>query len=306
MADWDAMIRELEATGDYRVLRRLLPQPSYGAPDDSPRRRALILDAETTGLDPRTDRIIELALLPFEYSSGSGAITEIGQPLSFLEDPGRPIPPEVVDLTGITDAMVAGQRIDDAAANRELEAASLIVAHNAGFDRPFVDRRLPLSKGKAWGCSLREVPWRGAGYASSALEFLLIKKSRLFFDGHRAGADCQALLHLLGTPFEDGISPLRLLLDSARQPTIRLWATGAPFEQKEALKGRRYRWSNGEDGRPKAWFREVRATELDGETAWLKTTVYGGREGWRVDKLTAKERYAESGQPRANGDAAVS
>ena len=82
------------------------------------------------------------------------------------------------------------------AANRELEAASLIVAHNAAFDRPFVDRRLPVSRGKAWGCSLREVPWRGAGYASSALEFLLIKKSRLFFDGHRADADCHALLHL--------------------------------------------------------------------------------------------------------------
>ena len=306
MADWDAVIRDLEATGDYRVLRRLVPQPSYGAPDDSPRRRALILDTETTGLDPRTDRIIELALLPFEYSSGSGAITDIGAPVTFLEDPGRPIPPEVVDLTGITDAMVAGQRIDDAAANRELEAASLIVAHNAAFDRPFVDRRLPVSRGKAWGCSLREVPWRGAGYASSALEFLLIKKSRLFFDGHRAEADCHALLHLLGTPFEDGISPLRHLLDSARQPTIRLWATGAPFEQKDALKGRRYRWSNGEDGRPKAWFREVRATELDGETAWLKATVYGGREAWKVEKLTAKERYAESGQPRANGDPAVS
>ena len=306
MADWDAVIRELEATGDYRVLRRLVPQPRYGAPDDSPRRRALILDTETTGLDPRTDRIIELALLPFEYSSGTGAITDIGAPVTFLEDPGRPIPPEVVDLTGITDAMVAGQRIDDAAANRELEAASLIVAHNAAFDRPFVDRRLPVSRGKAWGCSLREVPWRGAGYASSALEFLLIKKSRLFFDGHRADADCHALLHLLGTPFEDGISPLRHLLDSARQPTIRLWATGAPFEQKDALKGRRYRWSNGEDGRPKAWFREVRATELDGETAWLKVSVYGGREGWKVEKLTAKERYAESGQPRGNGDPAVS
>lgn len=64
MADTDeleALAAGLEQTGDYRVLRRV---PTL--------RRGLIVDVESTGLDPVRDKIIEPVLLPFDFSSDGG------------------------------------------------------------------------------------------------------------------------------------------------------------------------------------------------------------------------------------------
>jgi DNA polymerase-3 subunit epsilon len=58
--------------------------------------------------------------------------------VAYLGKPGRPIPPEVTALTGITDAAVRGRRIDDARVAALAASASLVVAHNAAFDRPFL------------------------------------------------------------------------------------------------------------------------------------------------------------------------
>lgn len=289
----EAAAGRLEASGDYRVLRRFVPPTRYHEGDGSATATALVVDVETTGFDPVRDRIIEFCGVPFEYERDSGRILAVGPALSFLEDPGRPIPEEITRLTGITDAMVAGKAIDESAVGPLVAGAGLIIAHNAAFDRPFVDRRLPAFREKAWACSQREVPWKALGASSGALEFLLMKRCGLFFDGHRADADCLALIHLLQAPFDDGTLPLGHLLESARTPSFKVWALGAAFEKKDALKQRRYRWSNGEGGLPKAWYTFVAEGELAGEQAWLRAEVYGGREGWKIDKLDAKRRYAE-------------
>ena len=156
----------------------------------SPTATGVVVDVETTGLDPTRDRIIEFCGVPLEFEKESGRILAVREAASYLEDPGRPIPAEVTKLTGITDTMVAGKRIDEAAVGALLADAGLVIAHNAAFDRPFVDRRFPASRDKAWACSQREVPWKELGASSGALEFLMMKRCGLFFDGHRADADC--------------------------------------------------------------------------------------------------------------------
>jgi DNA polymerase-3 subunit epsilon len=131
--------------------------------------------------------------------------------------------------------------------------------------------------------------------SSGALEFLLMKRCGLFFDGHRADADCHALIRLLQEPFDDGSLPFRHLLESARTPAWQVWALDAAFDKKDLLKQRRYRWSGGEGGRPRAWYRTMSAAEYEGEKEWLKEAIYGGREGWRAERIDAKRRYAEEG-----------
>jgi DNA polymerase-3 subunit epsilon len=131
------------------------------------------------------------------------------------------------------------------------------------------------------------------GFKSRSLEFLLYRRHRLFYDAHSAEADCQALLHLLAEPFEDAARPMRLLLEGARRKTVRIWAVGSPIEQKDMLKARRYRFNGGQDGRPKAWYRELpEGEESEAELAWLRENIYGGREGWQVERLDPRTRYA--------------
>lgn len=289
----EAAAARLEASPDYRVLRRFVPPGRYHEASGAPTAVALVVDVETTGLDAARDRIIEFCGVAFEYERDTGRILGVEAPVTFLEDPGRSIPAEVTRLTGITDDMVRGKALDEAALGALAERAGLVIAHNASFDRPFVDRRLAAFRDKPWACSQREVPWKELGASSGALEFLLLKRCGLFFDGHRADADCLALIHLLQQPLEDGTLPLKLLLDSARTASYKVWALGAPFEKKDALKARRYRWSNGESGAPKAWYKSVSAEEFEAEEAWLREAIYGGGKGWRAEKLDARQRYAE-------------
>ncbi|HEY5062232.1 MAG TPA: exonuclease domain-containing protein, partial [Gemmatimonadaceae bacterium] len=135
--EWDALdgiARTLTASGWYRVVRRFSRRARYAAPCANATQRALFVDVETTGLDANGDHIIELAAVPFSYAA-DGTVYELGEPVSFLEDPGVAIPAEVTHITGIDDEMVRGQRIDDAAVNALLADCALVVAHNAAFDR---------------------------------------------------------------------------------------------------------------------------------------------------------------------------
>ncbi|WP_240960095.1 exonuclease domain-containing protein [Novosphingobium olei] len=156
--------RFLESSGDYRVLRKLRPVTGFHAPiPDAEYRVGVAIDVETTGLDSSTDRIIELAVQRFRYDL-AGRIVEVGQPRVWREDPERALDPVITRLTGLTDDMLKGQVIDDEMALEILTSADLIVAHNAGFDRPFVDKRLPGVAGKAWACSLTEPDWLDLGF----------------------------------------------------------------------------------------------------------------------------------------------
>ncbi|HXE57332.1 MAG TPA: 3'-5' exonuclease [Gemmatimonadales bacterium] len=302
----ETMARELDASGRFRVLRRFERPTRYEPDDGSPRRTAVVVDVETTGLSPAHDAIIQFCGVPLEYCPSTGRVFRVGEAVAFLEDPGRPIPPTITALTGLTDAMVAGRRIDEARVAALVEAASLVIAHNAEFDRPFVERRLPVFRTKPWACSLVEVPWHEEGVASKGLDYLLWKRCGMFFDAHRADADCYALVHLLATPFPSGRRPLALLLDSARRRTVRIWALGAPIELKDLLKARRYRWCPGGEGVPRAWYVDLPESMAERECAWLAEHVYHGRgEGWRTERFDARTRYSERMDPLARRAGAV-
>jgi DNA polymerase-3 subunit epsilon len=144
----------------------------YHPPDNSPKLVAAVVDVETTGTNPDSDRIIELGICLFEYDRQSGRIYRVLGSWEWFEDPGLSIPPEVTKITGITDDMVAGHRIDDRAADDLLGRALLIIAHHADFDRRFLERRLAAFATKHWVCSRFDIDWKAEGIRSSALEFI--------------------------------------------------------------------------------------------------------------------------------------
>src|SRR5689334_1366091 len=122
----DQMARLLAESGDYRVTSRLESLAEYHSPDHVPKLVAALVDVETTGTHPDQDRIIELGICLFEYDRQNGRIYKVLGSWEWFEDPGVSIPPEITKITCITDAMVAGHRIDDRAVNDLLSPVVLI------------------------------------------------------------------------------------------------------------------------------------------------------------------------------------
>lgn len=295
----DAMAQALQAHPDYKVLRRLVPRNDWGPVPASGTQRVIVLDTETTGLDQRNERIIELAMLSVLVDTATGQPVGPVSTYESFEDPGKPIPPAITEITGIDDSMVLGQRIDDARVAELVQAADLIVAHNAGFDRPFVEARLPVFAGKAWNCSFAGIDWKGQGSGSAKLEFLAHERG-WFYDAHRALADCHALLQVLAAPLKGGQSGLACLIDGASRSRYKLRATGAPFEAKDALKARGYRW----DTEARVWWTSLMGDEaLQTEAQWLKANAYNGRSARvQVEAQSALVQFsARSGEVRELG-----
>lgn len=284
---------ELEASGEYRVLRRLHLGSSRRPPEGLLMRRAVIVDVETTGLNPEVDQIIELAMLAFDYSP-DGAFVSAVESFDQLRDPDRSISPEITKLTGITNELVAGRKIDNAEADALVRSAALVIAHNAAFDRPFCERLLPSFIEKPWACSLREVAWTEEGFESARLG-QLASGFGLFFDGHRALQDCEALLEVLSRPLpHSGRTALTMLLESARRARWHIRAEDSPYDLRDVLKRRGYRWQAGDHAKRGAWCTEVGEDSFDNECEFLRTEIYRRRNA-AIDAqlLTAFDRYAK-------------
>jgi len=276
--NFDDMADQLSAHPDFKVKRRLLPILNFGPATGGPTQRVLILDTETTGLDWRAESIIELAMLAVDVDLQTGKPVGEVEVYEDFEDPGRPIPPEIVKLTGITSKDVKGQKLNEAKIKDMVERADLIVAHNAGFDRPFVENRLEVFEHKAWACSFQGINWKAQGMGSAKLEFLCSELG-WFYDAHRAQVDCHALLRVLSSPLqaeqsEGSSTGLQQLFKAAENARTVVKALGSPFETKDKLKARGYRW----DAEARVWYTAVKSAEaLDAEAEWLKAEVYGGR-----------------------------
>lgn len=235
-------------------------------------RMGVVLDVETTGLYHTEDSIIEIGLRQFLFNRQTGEVLALGKAYSSFQDPGRPIPREIIELTGITDEMVVGKEIEWPVVDALLEEASLIIAHNARFDRPFIDKKSAVSREKIWGCSIKQVDWRAQGFTSSKLELLNVYHG-FFTDSHRAINDVDALLYLLSLPQADSEKNyLHELLNNAKKSQAHIIATSAPFETKDQLKSRGYSWDNTN----KFWNKVINKENLSEEIRWLEESVYFG------------------------------
>jgi DNA polymerase-3 subunit epsilon len=286
------MAAALEASGAYRVLRKLQPRPRLDPPADVQLRTGLFVDVETTGLDPSRCEIIELAMVRFTYGL-DGQIYAVGEAFGKLREPSQPIPPEVTAITGLTDEMVAGQRIDPAEVAAFAAPAALVIAHNAAFDRRVLERFCEVFRTKPWACSMSQVNWAAAGYEGLKLAYLATSAG-FFYDKHRAIHDCLAALELLARPLPKSDRPaLQELLAQARRPSWRIWAENAPFELKDTLKARGYRWNGEAGGAPRAWYVDVPEADREAELAFLQREIYRGEIELLVRRIDAHDRFSD-------------
>jgi DNA polymerase-3 subunit alpha (Gram-positive type) len=96
-----------------------------------------VIDLETTGGNPETDRIIEIGMVKIEN-------LKLTEEQNFLVNPEKEIPEFIQKLTGIKSADVAHspkieEIIDEIV---QFVGDSILVAHNTSFDIPFLNGTL--------------------------------------------------------------------------------------------------------------------------------------------------------------------
>ena len=288
--DLAAMAQTLEQSGEYRVLRRL-PFREHFSPPTELTKVGILFDVETTGLDTASDEVVELGMVKFSYHP-DGTVAAVLDRFSSFNEPSRPIPEEAIKLHGITNEMAAGHKIDGDAITAFASDAAIIIAHNAAFDRKFAERYWPIFANKPWACSVNQIEWRAHGFEGSRLGYLL-GGIGMFHRSHRAVDDCHALLEILAhTVSGTDRTALSLLLENARRKTIRIWAEQAPFDLKDELKKRGYRWSPGDEGRPKAWYIDVDEANRDDEITYLRKSIYLRDVDLFAQTLSALDRFS--------------
>lgn len=105
----------------------------YGPKDTDFHDEFVVFDTETTGLNAKADRMIEIGAVRVKDG-------EILDEFSEFINPKRNIPEKITQLTGINDAMVADAPEEAEVLKRFIDfcGSSILVAHNAPFDRAFI------------------------------------------------------------------------------------------------------------------------------------------------------------------------
>ncbi len=225
----------------------------------------LIVDLETTGLEAGKDKIIEIGLLEFIVEEDFKPV--VTRAYGALQDPGIPLTPEITRITGLTNAAVRGQTIDWDLVRGHFDRAALVIAHNADFDRSFLEKSGELRGHQShWCCSMRHVDWQKHGFKTQALNYLAADQGFVNPFAHRALFDCATTFRVV-SPY------LQEMIDRSHMREYVVKAVNSPFESKDALKERGYRW----EAKDRYWYKVVPEPQMPEERAFLSEQVYRGK-----------------------------
>lgn len=176
----------------------------------------VVFDFETTGLDYKTEQVIEIAcakldanLKPIATINGLVALNE-----------GKKLPPFITQLTGITPDMLEGQKSEKESLQnlKEFIGDSIVVAQFASFDLSFLSKVLNPEQ---FICT-RSMARMLRPEAKASLANLVEHYGVTNLDPHRAFADVEATIevfkHQKAECDEKGIEYMNVLVDSKERP----------------------------------------------------------------------------------------
>ena len=248
-----------------------------------------IIDTETTGLS-EDDEIFEIGITLFRYTQTK---IEFLKTVEMFEEPTVPMSEESTIISGRTIEDVRGKRFDNDLIEKIFSIPGIVIAHNANFDRPKLEKRFDIFRRCAWGCSLAGIPWlREFRQVDVKLRLLVEDRVGKCFHGHHAKDDTIATFEVLceRTP-DKSMTFFEYLLNAAKQQTLRIYAVDTPFAKKDILSKRGYYW----DFENRLYYRDIATNEYDIEHAWLDDNVYGYATNQRevpTTPVTARTRYS--------------
>jgi DNA polymerase-3 subunit epsilon len=230
----------------------------------------LILDTETTGLDPKKDELIEIGAVL--YDAAIGAIVEsrsllVGAKSNAAEHINR-IPVALLQSGWATTREEAVGCICDMVelGKSQYPDRCYIVAHNVDFDRKW----LPELAEETWLCTLRDVEWPrlSLGGPGGSLASLALAYDVGIVRAHRALEDCLTLAAVLSRVYElEG--DLQGWLELALEPKVEVIAD-VSYQRRELAKAAGFSWN----GDRKVWWRNVPASKL---VEYVKALPFGTR-----------------------------
>ena len=248
--------------------------------------KVCFLDLETTGSNKETCKIIEFAGKLTANDKNNGELIGIIDSYQSFNDPEEPITTEITRITGITNADVDGHSLDWDLVSQIIHNADIIVAHNASFDRAFMDRYLPLSKDKVWVCSVNDINWAERGFNARGQEILCIWHG-FYYESHRAMYDVDALIHLVTYDVKEQNKASLELIANSTKSSYQIAAINSPYETKDLLKSRKYRWNPTR----KYWWKNIFLEDLESEKEWMADNIYNGHFQGQVVEISLTDKY---------------
>lgn len=217
----------------------------------------IILDLETTGLDYKTDKIIEIGIVEFVICDSTPYITNM---YSGLEDPQEEISETISEVTHIKNEFLKDQKISWDIVRSFLSRSSIVIAHNAEFDSRFLAKREELKGIKLhWACSLNHIDWFHHGFKTRALNYLAADMQFINPFAHRALFDCATTFKVI-SPY------LQELIGSSYEDRCLVGISQTPYELSQKLRELNYKWDRGSKG----WTKIVAKKFLDSELSNLE------------------------------------
>lgn len=203
----------------------------------------LILDTETSSLDPTTGHLLEVAVAVWSIEHRS-----LIRARSWLV---RAPSNEAVDINGIPEALLSLGANRDEVMSEVYEASKVcdvVVAHNAPFDWKWFT---PEIQSLAWADSCNDMEWPRPS-SSRGLTALALAHGLGVASAHRALDDVMTLVRLFERAAELGAN-IEAMVQRALRPKA-LFQAMVSFEDRELAKAARFRWN--EDG-TKRWLRSM-------------------------------------------------
>jgi len=211
--------------------------------------RLLILDTETTGLDPQRDRCIELGAVLFDLPRRS-VLSQVSLLLPCEKNAAQAVNGIDPELTQQPQPWQQGLQWFEAL----LASADLVVAHNAAFDRQWFGMAPLPAIDKPWLCTMEDIRWPADRNlrANPSVRDLALAYSVPVWAAHRALTDCIYLAQVF-----ERCSDLEQLVQQGLEPR-RLYRARLSYEERHRAREAGFRWNEPVSG---AWSRRLSERE---------------------------------------------
>ena len=212
----------------------------------------LIIDTETTGLDPKQDHCLEVGAILF-HAPRRAVLAQHSFLLPVQDNSAELINRIPADVTRLNQPWREGLNYFQSL----LDAAELLVAHNAAFDRQWFGKDHLPAVTKPWLCTMEDIAWPADRQLRSrpSVRDLALAYGVPVWAAHRALTDCIYLAEVFSRCNE-----LETLLLHGLEPR-RLMRAQVSYQQRHLAKQAGFRWNDPVQG---AWTRRLSDREAAG------------------------------------------